>query len=128
MNKNRLTLDELINKASQKDSKEKYIELYVKSIDSTIKLKRPDNELILDALDVAKDNSHDGDLHLLYNSIVEPNVKDTRLHSAYGVTRPYDVLDKIFTLGEIMSISKELVKDSGLFDEDNATLIDNLKN
>lgn len=128
MNKKRVTLDELINKASQKDSKEKYIELYVKSIDGTIKLKKPDNDLILDALDIAKDNSHDGDLHLVYNSIIEPNVKDTRLHSAYEVSRPCEVLDKIFTLGEIMSISKELVKDSGFFDEDNTTLIDNLKN
>lgn len=128
MNNNRLTLDELINKASQTDNKEKYIELYIKSIDRSIKLRKPNNELILDALDIAKDNSRDGDLHLLYNSIVEPNIKDTRLHSAYKVSRPYDILDKIFTLGEIAGISKELTKDSGFFDEDSITLINNLKN
>ena len=124
MNKDRLTLDELINKASQTNNKENYIELYIKRIDRCIKLRKPNNELILDALDIAKDNSHDGDLHLLYNSIVEPNIKDIRLHSAYNVSRPYE----IFTLGEIAGMSKELTKDSGFFDEDSITLIDNLKN
>lgn len=125
---NRLTLDELINKATQKDNKERYFELYIRSLDRTIKLRKPDNELILDALDITKDNSHDGDLHLVYNSIVEPNLKDTKLHSAYGVTRPCEILDKIFKLGEIAKIAQELTKDSGIFDEKSVTLIDDIKN
>lgn len=128
MNTKRLTLDELINMATENDKRDKYIEIYIKSLDSTIKAKKPDTELMLDALDTAKDNAHDGDLYLIYNSIVDPNFKDTKLHKAYNVTIPYKVIDKIFTLGEIASISKILTQDSGLYDSDGATIVDNLKN
>lgn len=125
---NKLTINELINRADSGDKTEKYIEIYIKSMDSYIRVKKPDNELIIDALEVGKENSHDGDLHLLYNSIVEPNMKDTKLHDAYKVDRPYEIIDKVFTLGEISGIAKILLKDSSIFDNNAVSLVSDIKN
>ena len=128
MENKRLTLNDLINKSTNKDKELKNIEIYIKSMDKTILAKAPDNKLLLDALDTAKDNAHDGDLYLIYNSVIEPNLKDNTLHDAYNVGRPFEIIDKIFTLGEIANIVRLLTKDSGIYDTDGASLVEDIKN
>ncbi len=128
MDNKRLTISDLINKVSDKSKKAEKIEIYIKSMDKTILAIEPNNELLLDSLDVARDNAHEGDLHLIYNSVIEPNLKDSSLHNAYNITRPIEIVDKVFTLGEIANISRILTKGSGIYDTDGASLVDDLKN
>ena len=122
----RLKLEDLINKAGEKKG-DKYVEIYIKRLDATIKAKEPDNTLILESIDILKENAHESDLHLVYNSIIEPNIKDSTLHNAYNVSRPVEILDEIFSLGEISNISKTLLKNSG-YEDNSVKLVEDIKN
>lgn len=126
MEHKRLKLEDLINKAGEKKG-DKYVEIYIKRLDATIKAKEPDNTLILESIDILKENAHESDLHLVYNSIIEPNIKDSTLHNAYNVSRPVEILDKIFSLGEISNISKTLLKNSG-YEDNSVKLVEDIKN
>ena len=122
----RLKLEDLINKAGAKKG-DKYVEIYIKRLDATIKAKEPDNTLILESIDILKENAHESDLHLVYNSIIEPNIKDSTLHEAYNVSRPLEILDEIFSLGEISNIAKTLLKNSG-YEDNSVKLVEDIKN
>ncbi len=122
----KLKLEDLINKAGEKKG-DKYVEIYIKRLDATIKAKEPDNTLILESIDILKENAHESDLHLVYNSIIEPNIKDSTLHKAYNVSRPLEILDEIFSLGEISNIAKTLLKNSG-YEDNSVKLVEDIKN
>lgn len=122
----KLKLEDLINKAGEKKG-DKYVEIYIKRLDATIKAKEPDNTLILESIDILKENAHESDLHLVYNSIIEPNIKDSTLHEAYNVSRPLEILDEIFSLGEISNIAKTLLKNSG-YEDNSVKLVEDVKN
>lgn len=122
----KLKLEDLINKAGHKKG-DKYVEIYIKRLDATIKAKEPDNTLILESIDILKENAHESDLHLVYNSIIEPNIKDSTLHEAYNVSRPLEILDEIFSLGEISNIAKTLLKNSG-YEDNSVKLVEDIKN
>ena len=122
----KLKLEDLINKAGEKKG-DKYVEIYIKRLDATIKAKEPDNTLILESIDILKENAHESDLHLVYNSIIEPNIKDSTLHEAYNVSRPLEILDEIFSLGEISNIAKTLLKNSG-YEDNSVKLVEDMKN
>ncbi|HJC99479.1 phage tail assembly chaperone [Candidatus Arthromitus sp. SFB-turkey] len=122
----KLKLEDLINKAGEKKG-DKYVEIYIKRLDATIKAKEPDNTLILESIDILKENAHESDLHLVYNSIIEPNIKDSTLHEAYNVSRPLEILDEIFSLGEISNIAKTLLKNSG-YEDNSVKLVEDIKN
>ena len=126
MEHKRLKLEDLINKAGEKKG-DKYVEIYIKRLDATIKAKEPDNTLILESIDILKENAHESDLHLVYNSIIEPNIKDSTLHEAYNVSRPLEILDEIFSLGEISNIAKTLLKNSG-YEDNYVKLVEDIKN
>ena len=51
----KLKLEDLINKAGEKKG-DKYVEIYIKRLDATIKAKEPDNTLILESIDILKEN------------------------------------------------------------------------
>lgn len=126
MKNKQLKLEDLINKAGEKKG-DKYVEIYIKRLDATIKAKEPDNTLILESIDILKENAHESDLHLVYNSIIEPNIKDSTLHEAYNVSRPLEILDEIFSLGEISNIAKTLLKNSG-YEDNSVKLVEDIKN
>lgn len=122
----RLKLEDLINKAGE-NKQNTCLDVYIKRLDSIIKVKKPDNALILESIDLIKEDAHESDLHLVYNSIIEPNIKDSTLHNAYNVSRPVEILDKIFSLGEIAGISKVLVGSAG-YEESAVKLVEDIKN
>jgi hypothetical protein len=115
--------DILKRKEYFKNRKNETKELYVKSLDANIVIAKIDRELYLEALDMERG---EGDIHLVYNSIVEPNVKDTDLHKEFDISVPCEILDVIFEAGEITNISNEILKFSGYMDSVEA--IEELKN
>lgn len=128
MNLSRITTDDLINKVSEK-KKTKYIYMHVKSLDGVVKVRVPKYNLMMESIDISnKEGEYEGNLHLLYESIVEPNLKDTRLHEAYNVDRPYDVISEIFSFGEILSMVKNISQSADFNTERVVTLVDDIKN
>jgi len=121
---NKVKLSDLIAKADQKKAKhKKRKELYVKSLDGTIIVEKPDRALILDAFDM----DQEGNCYLIYECTIEPNLKDASLHAAYGCIKPMDIIDAIFEPGEIARISGEIVKMAG-YDEDSVRMVEEIKN
>lgn len=113
METKKLNIGDLIKNAEKiKSRKLETKELYIKSQDAKITIAKPDRELITDSYDM-DDNS--GELYLVYESIIDPNVKDEELQKAYGV-KGYDILDEIFEPGEITAISKEIARFGGYGD------------
>src|SRR5699024_12642399 len=107
--KNKLTLKHLIeNKDKITKEKKETQELYVEELDATITIEKPERSLVLDALELAQDENHDGngDDFLVYNIVKEPNLKDEELQKAYGCVEPSDVVHEIFSVGTITSIAQ----------------------
>lgn len=128
MKNKQLKLEDLINKAGEhRQSKNKTLEIYVKSFDGIFKMQKPSNALLLESLDIASEDAHEGDIHLIYNSVIEPNLKNEELQESYGVTRPVEIVDELFDLGEIKAISTILAESAG-YGKDVAHLVDDVKN
>lgn len=126
-NKNfkKATLEDLISRAEQRKKDKKEVrKLYIKSLDSTITIIKPDRALVLESLNM--EDETEADKYLVYNSVVEPNLKDKSLQEAYKTISPLDVVDEIFDPGEIAGISKEIVKLAGY--GDSVQVVNDIKN
>jgi hypothetical protein len=120
----KLTLKDLIAKKEQVlNSKKKRRDLYIKSLDSVITIEKPTLEIIIDASKI--DSGIESDKYLVYNSIVEPNLRDKELQKEYGCVEPSDIL-KIFEDGEISSIASECMNLAGY--RGSVTVVDDIKN
>ena len=110
MTRKRLTIAELIDKKEMFFGKKKTTkEIYVEQLDATITIEKPDRSLILESLELEKGQ----DDFLIYNCIVEPNLKDAELQKAYGCVEPTDIVEKIFDLGSIKGIAEQALKMAG---------------
>ncbi|SCY93032.1 phage tail assembly chaperone [Alkaliphilus peptidifermentans] len=115
----KLTVTDLIKKKEQLKQKEKSTEeLYVPSLDSYIIIQKPSRALCMEALSVAQNDSTQdkADLHMVYNCVVEPNLKDIKLQEEFSCVEPMEIVEKIFEAGEIGSISGYCLKMAGYSD------------
>lgn len=53
------------------------------------------------------------DEYLIVNMVVEPDLKDSKLLKAYGCVEPTDIIGKLFDGGEILAISRAIMKTAG---------------
>ncbi|QNB48210.1 hypothetical protein BR63_19205 [Thermanaerosceptrum fracticalcis] len=123
MDKKKLTIKDLIAKKEAIKDQSKILQLYVKSLDGLITIQKPSRQLCLDAIEMG---NAEGDAYLVYNSVVEPNLKDKELQDAFGCVSPLDIVEAIFEPGEIVSIAKECLVFAGY--GDNVKLVDEIKN
>lgn len=106
----KLTLNDLIQQKEKyevkKDVKEEIL-LERNGEEFTITIKKPTRASCLECISMAQDENQQekADIHMVYNIVVEPNLKDTNLHKAYGCVEPTDIVEKIFEPGEIAQIS-----------------------
>lgn len=113
-NKTKITLDVLLARKEQaKEDKRKHAtrELYVESLDGTITIKAPTRAILSDARNTDDDTL--ADRYLVYQCVVEPNLKDKKLQAAYDVAEPDEIVDKVFELGEVSKIAAECVDMAG---------------
>lgn len=131
MSKKKLTLSDLIQKKDQlkrSNDEKKKKELYLEQLDATITIEEPDVTLITESTELANDENYDGngDEYLVYNVVVEPNLKDKELQKAYGCTEPIDIVRMIFSPGTIYGIAQEAMDLAGM--NHKVTTVDKLKN
>lgn len=120
----KLTLKDLIAKKEQVlNSKNKTRNLYIKSLDGVITIEKPSIDLIIDASKI--DEGAESDKYLVYNCIVEPNIKDKELQKAYECVEPTEIL-KIFEDGEISTIAKECMDLAGY--NGSVSVVEDIKN
>jgi hypothetical protein len=61
----------------------------------------------MEAFQMANDENQSGkaDTFMVYNIVVEPNLKDSSLQKEFGCVEPTDIVEKIFESGEISNIA-----------------------
>lgn len=115
MNKEtKITLDTLLarkEQAKEDKNKRNRRELYIPSLGGTITIKPPTRATISEAKDTDDDTL--ADRYLVYECVVEPDLKDKRLQDAYGCAEPDEIVDRVFELGEIGKIAMECMDMAG---------------
>ncbi|KYG92352.1 hypothetical protein A0U40_05255 [[Bacillus] sp. KCTC 13219] len=106
----KLTLTDLIKE------KEKYqvksgttASLFIDRLGASITISKANRSLCLECVEMANDPAREdqADIHMVYNTVIEPDLRDAELHKAYGCVEPSDIVEKIFEPGEIALISAE---------------------
>ena len=111
---NKLTIEDILKrKKFFEEKKQETKELYIKSLDSTITIKKPSKELLIDCLSM--EDEGDGDTYLVYESIVSPDLHSKELRDAFAdqIKEPTDIVDILFDYMEVRDISIELINMSG---------------
>lgn len=116
MSVKKLTLTDLIKNKEQyqvkADTKE---ELYIERLGASITIRKPERSLCLEAFQMARDDKQadKADPYMVYNVIVEPNLKDSKLQTEFGCVEPTDIVEKLFESGEIAQIAGTAMKLAG---------------
>ncbi|WP_251455280.1 phage tail assembly chaperone [Veillonella intestinalis] len=118
-----INIKELIAKKEELEAKKSIKYDLVTSI-GTITVAKPSESLVAEALDL----SDGSDEYLIINSVVEPNLKDKELLEAFNCASPFDIVGKLFDGGEIVAISKAIMKTAGYGTQIEAKVHETVKN
>lgn len=112
----KLTVTDLLKEKEKfqikNDTKE---ELFIQRLGASITIRKPERVLCLEAFQMVNDENlkDKADPFIVYNTVVEPNLKDSKLHSEFGCAEPMDIVEKIFEAGEITSIAQAALELAG---------------
>ncbi|MFD2614498.1 phage tail assembly chaperone [Paenibacillus gansuensis] len=115
----KLTITELIAQKEQlKQKTKRTLTLHIESLQGEIVIEEPSRALALEAIEMAQDDMKRemSDPFVVYNCVIEPNLKDPELLKAYGCVEPTDIVDMIFKPGEIGAISGHALQLAGYGD------------
>ncbi|MED4701611.1 hypothetical protein P9436_21470 [Lysinibacillus capsici] len=107
--KKRLTVTDLMKEKEKYHVKDDVTEVVlVERLGVEVVLRKPEKSLCVDTMKMSRDenNDTDADEYMVYNTMVEPNLKDPELKKAYGCTLPTEIVSKIFEPGEIALLSE----------------------
>ncbi|ERI06463.1 phage XkdN-like protein [Aneurinibacillus aneurinilyticus] len=137
-----------IKKATIKDllqlKKEKEVhslkksEVFVASIGASVTLQEPSEERAKDYLNEWMYGEASSDIYalseqnmrLVYDCVIDPNLRDSELHSAYKVSKlnPFEIVGKLFNAMEIIVLVNKLMGMAGIDSNRPVRLVDDLKN
>lgn len=119
--KKKLSLTDLI------ENKEKYQvktgvekDLYLEQLGATVTILQPERSMVLDSFESESDE------YLVYNIVIEPNLKDPGLQKKYDCVEPMDIVTKIFDPGTVTGIAKAGLKLAGY--DSKVKMVEDLKN
>lgn len=104
-----LTIQDLIDKKAELDGKKKR-KYEIETSLGTMIFKPPTATILSESADMS---GNDGDAYLIYNTVLEPNLSDSKLQKEYGCIEPFDIVGKIFSPGEVRQIANALVEIAG---------------
>ena len=106
----------------------KEVELYIKRLKDTIKIKSLDVNKLINLADTSK-NQYETNVKIVYYAMLEPNVRDKELQEAYKTkSNPYKIVESIFKPVEVNLISDKVCEISGLKEvEDMEELVKEVK-
>lgn len=113
----KLTLEGLIAKKTQKDaSKVEYKNYFVTSLDGEIVIKKPDRELILEAMDSINSDESMKEIYKVNKDLIYACVKvlhEKELQDAYNCVSPDDIVDELFEVEEVLTIGGFIIDWNG---------------
>lgn len=105
------------------------VTLRLERLDANIVIETPSKEFCMDVFDMTNDEERtkQADAYMVYSIVKEPNLKDAELHKAYDCVEPTDIVEKIFTFGEVQAIVNKGFELAG-FDKGSVSVVEELKN
>lgn len=104
----RLSVTDLMKEKEKYQVKDDVTEaVLVERLGVEVVLRKPEKSLCVDTMKMGRDenNDTDADEYMVYNTMVEPDLKDKELQKEFGCTLPTDIVSKIFEPGEIAQLS-----------------------
>lgn len=106
-----LTLDDILKrKEFFENRKNEVITLDIETLNCLVKVKKTDITLYNECMSM---DSPEGDKRLIYECMVEPNLKNTELIEAFDCFTPLDIVEKIFDPLEIYSLTSAIIEVAG---------------
>src|SRR5690625_5121540 len=103
-----VTIETLLKQKEKLQNKdEKKLALYIESLEGEIVIAQPDRALCLETITMTQNDATvaQADVHMVYNIVISPNLKDAELQKQFGCVEPTDIVDLIFEPGEVSMIA-----------------------
>lgn len=104
--------DLLARKLAKDSGKNKTKDILVTSMGKELTFKKPSDDLILEIMDEIGDNTSTADTVAAFKKLIYLTcdmLQDTELHKELEIQDPYQTVDAIFSLGDIMEIGEQLM-------------------
>lgn len=121
---NKLTVTDLLKNKEKNDLVPVTEELFIERLDGSITIQKPSRTLVLESNGIKEEGA--ADIFLMYNIVTEPNLKDAELQKEFGCVEPTDIVEKVFSPGEIVSVVQHGLALGGY--RDNVSKVTDLKN
>jgi hypothetical protein len=112
-NAKKATFKDLISKKMKKEEDAlRTKDIYVSSMDATLTFKKPKDDLIFDAIEEIDDAKDVKKIASAYKKLIYlccDMLQDTELHKEIDVVDPFDTVESLFDLADIMEIGEQLM-------------------
>lgn len=109
----RVTFEQLIARAAQREQDKMRVKMiYVPSLDATMLFKKIADDTVMDIMEDAEGNGRKAIVGA-YKKLIYlccQDLQNPELHRELGVVNPYDVIDTLFGLKDIMAIGEDLME------------------
>lgn len=105
-----ITIADLIGKKDEITAAKKRLYDLETSI-GEITVKIPTSSIVVDVWGMP--DNMEANKFLIYECVVEPNLKDSQLQKEFGCGEPTDIVPAIFQVGEISTIATEIMNRAG---------------
>ena len=109
----RATFKDLIAKKIKKDHDQfRTKDIFVSSMEATLTFKKPNDELVLDVMDEIGEGQDTRKMVVAFKKLIYmccDMLQDTELHKELEVVDPFDTVEKLFDLADIMEIGEQLM-------------------
>ncbi|MBE6043540.1 MAG: hypothetical protein E7216_04810 [Clostridium thermopalmarium] len=112
-NAKKATFKDLIARKLEKEKDEfKTKDIYVSSMDAMLTFKKPKDDMVLDVMDEIGDGQDVRKMVGAFKKLIYlccDMLQDTELHKELEVVDPFDTVEKIFSLSDILEIGEQLM-------------------
>ena len=105
----RLTVTDILKeKEKYTVDKQQTEEVEIARLGVDILVRKPEKSLCIETLQMTRDadTADTADAYMVYNTVVEPDLKDATLQAEFGVRDPLDIVYEIFEPGEVAQLSE----------------------
>lgn len=106
------TFEDLLKKKLQREKDRfKTKDIYIVSMDAILTFKKPKDEFIYEVIDDIQDSKDTEKMVAAFKKLIYQccdMLQDSALQKELGVVDPFDIVDKLFDLGEVISIGEQL--------------------
>lgn len=124
-----LTIEELIKRKSEitSEKESKTSTLTINDLGGDIKIQEVDYGFFNECIQITDNDKCN--IKLIYNGVIEPNLKEQTLQDAYGCTEPYDIVQSIFKNSFVRErIAREIIALGGFNGLGGVIKVEDVKN